>query len=218
MDHWMITDCLNAFLSVPCRLEKYCQKSRSKQGGIRQIFAEGMPKICFGHHLVPTCKFFPTSHIFSSNFLGPTKFFPKMQIFSTENLGPTNFFPKMQIFSIEKLGPTYIPTLKNHRNSADGCRLQYQSFRGINTIKFSVSYWIRDNFMLFLVIDCVFLSQCGNQRENAPQHYFSLSQQITGRFILKSSSSLLREGLYKVSIMWLVSEHGVLKLKVGPHC
>ena len=135
-----------------------------------------MPKICFGHHLVPTCKFFPTSHIFSSNFLGPTTFFPKMQTFSTENLGPTNFFPKMQIFSIENLGPTYIPTLKNHRNSADGCRLQYQSFRGINTIKFSVSYWIRDNFMLFLVIDCVFLSQCSNQRENTPQHNFSLSQ------------------------------------------
>ena len=30
--------------------------------------------------------------------------------------------------------------------------------------------------MLFLVIGYVFLSQCGNQRENTPQHYFSLSQ------------------------------------------
>ena len=46
-----------------------------------------------------------------------------------------------------------------------------------NTVaKFSACYWIRENFILFLVIDCVFLSQCGNQRENAPQHYFSLSQ------------------------------------------
>ena len=74
------------------------------QGGVRQKFAEGMPKICFGHLLVPTCKFFPKSQIFSSIFLGPTKFFPKMQIFSTENLGPTNFFPKMENISYGKFG------------------------------------------------------------------------------------------------------------------
>ena len=117
-------------------LKKKTSNPGGDQANICGTYAENLFRASFGTHL----QIFSKIADFSSIFLGPTTFFPKMQTFSTENLGPTNFFPRMQIFSIENLGPTYNPTLKNHRNSEDGCRLQYQSFRGINAIKFSVSY------------------------------------------------------------------------------
>ena len=97
-------------------MQSFVELFLTKTGGIRQIFAEGMPKICFGHHLVPTCKFFPKSQIFSSIFLGPTKFFPKMQIFSTENLGPTYFFSINGNFFYGKFGthPYSYPNESQH--------------------------------------------------------------------------------------------------------
>ena len=98
------------------------QKIGAHPGGVRQIFAEGMLKICFGHDLVPTCKFFPNSQIFSSIFLGPTKFFPRMQFFSTENLGPTYFLSDNEIFTAENMGPTHIPTPKNRHSIITKCR------------------------------------------------------------------------------------------------
>ena len=63
---------------------------RRAGGGVRQIFAEGMPKICSGRYLVPTHQFFPKITIFSSLFSGPTDFFPEMQIFSTQIWRPTH--------------------------------------------------------------------------------------------------------------------------------
>ena len=98
------------------------QKQPHTRGGVRQKFAEPMPKICFGHHLVPTCKFFPKSPIFSSIFLGPTKFFPKMQFFSTKDLGPTYFLSDNEIFTAENMGPTHIPTPKNRHSIITKCR------------------------------------------------------------------------------------------------
>ena len=94
-----------------------------------------MPKICFGHHLVPTCKFFPKSPIFSSIFLGLTKFFPKMQIFSTENLGPTYFFHKWKIFSTENLGPTLTHPYSYYKES------KHRKCREVQTTVVSIIQW-----------------------------------------------------------------------------
>ena len=79
------------------KLEKICVS----QGGIRQKFAEHMPKICSGCHSVPTHQIFSIDNVFfPQHFQDPPIFFRKCKFFPLKFGDPPTFLWKIHIYQI----------------------------------------------------------------------------------------------------------------------
>ena len=65
-------------------------------GGIKQIFAEGMPKICSGRYSVPTHQFFTINYLFFLSIFRTHQDFSKNANFFHQNLETyLHFFRKL---------------------------------------------------------------------------------------------------------------------------
>ena len=71
------------------------------RGGVRQKFAEHMPKICSGCHSVPTHQIFSIDNVFfPQHFQDPPIFFRKCKFFPLKFGDPPTFLWKIHIYQI----------------------------------------------------------------------------------------------------------------------
>ena len=105
---WVPNNSRNKFLaylpqifawSPPVRVST--KKQTNSRGGVRQKFAEHMPKICSGCHSVPTHQIFSIDNVFfPQHFQDPPIFFRKCKFFPLKFGDPPTFLWKIHIYQI----------------------------------------------------------------------------------------------------------------------
>ena len=78
-----------------------CYNDEDQEGGVRQKFAEHMPKICSGCHSVPTHQIFSIDNLFfPQHFQDPPIFFRKYKFFPLKFGDLPTFLRKIHIYLI----------------------------------------------------------------------------------------------------------------------
>ena len=89
---------LSVFVYLNFQLPLFSHPGR---GGVRQKFAEHMPKICSGCHSVPTHQIFSIDNVFfPQHFQDPPIFFRKCKFFPLKFGDPPTFLWKIHIYQI----------------------------------------------------------------------------------------------------------------------